>query len=242
MPRASYLVSYIVWRVNLRKLSRKFVWALRTTTTNCRVSFIDLYSVFPTNFRIVFLLHINNTFCFPRNSTFESQSFPLFLLEKQCNSCRLPWSVGRTLHSKAGGNEFNGPFAWSSHLVQKTPRCKANNAMVPWKERILANFERSDFFVFLMSLCIVCLSPGGGVLPYITYTGMCRPKGSWFWSSWFRTGYPFQTRFLERGIIFRTHKSSSFVSSHLKLFKNRLLLKIPFNALTSKLLYSSVTP
>ena len=29
----------------------------------------------------------------------------------------------------------------------------------------------------------------GGVLPYITYTGMCRPTGSWFWSSWFRTGY-----------------------------------------------------
>ena len=29
----------------------------------------------------------------------------------------------------------------------------------------------------------------GGALPYITYTGMCRPTGSWFWSSWFRTGY-----------------------------------------------------
>ena len=42
--------------------------------------------------------------------------------------------------------------------------------------------------------------PGGGVLPYITYTGMCRPTGLWFWSSWFRTGYPFQRRFLERGI------------------------------------------
>ena len=41
---------------------------------------------------------------------------------------------------------------------------------------------------------------GGGVLPYITYTGMCRPTGSWFWSSWFWTGYPFQRRFLERGI------------------------------------------
>ena len=40
----------------------------------------------------------------------------------------------------------------------------------------------------------------GGVLPYITYTGMCRPTGSWFWSSWLRTGYPFQRRFLERGI------------------------------------------
>ena len=43
--------------------------------------------------------------------------------------------------------------------------------------------------------------PGrGGVLPYITYTGMYRPTGSWFWSSWFRTGYPCQRRFLERGI------------------------------------------
>ena len=57
----------------------------------------------------------------------------------------------------------------------------------------------------------------------------------------FRTGYPFQRRLLERGIIFRTHKSSSFVSSHLKLFKDRLLLKIRFNALTSKLLYSCCT-
>ena len=44
----------IVYRVNLNKLSRNFVGAIRTTTTICRVSFIDLYLVFPTNFRIVF--------------------------------------------------------------------------------------------------------------------------------------------------------------------------------------------
>ena len=44
----------IVYRVNLNKLSRNFVGVIRTTTTNCRVSFIDLYLVFPTNFRIVF--------------------------------------------------------------------------------------------------------------------------------------------------------------------------------------------
>ena len=44
----------IVYRVNSNKLSRNFVGAIRTTTTNCRVSFIDLYLVFPTNFRIVF--------------------------------------------------------------------------------------------------------------------------------------------------------------------------------------------
>ena len=55
-------------------------------------------------------------------------------------------------------------------------------------------------------LCIDCIGRiwntrgAGGVLPYITYTGMCRPTGSWFWSSWFRTGYPFQRRFLEQGI------------------------------------------
>ena len=57
-----------------------------------------------------------------------------------------------------------------------------------------------------------------------------------------RTGYPFQRRFLERGIIFRTQeRSSSFVSSHLKLFKDRLFLKIRFNALTRKLLHSCCT-
>ena len=49
----------IVYRVNLNKLSRNFVGALRTTTTNCRVSFIDLYLVFRRNFRIVFLPHSN---------------------------------------------------------------------------------------------------------------------------------------------------------------------------------------
>ena len=40
-----------------------WIWAnyheTRTTTTNCRVSFIDFYLVFPTNFRIVFLPHTN---------------------------------------------------------------------------------------------------------------------------------------------------------------------------------------
>ena len=43
---------------------------------------------------------------------------------------------------------------------------------------------------------------------------------------------------VERGIIFQTNESSNFLSSHLKLFMDRLLLKIRFNALTSKLLYS----
>ena len=45
--------------VNLNKLSRNFVGALRTTATNCRVSFVGLYLVFPRNFRIIFLPHTN---------------------------------------------------------------------------------------------------------------------------------------------------------------------------------------
>ena len=36
-----------------------FIGAIRTTTTNSRVSFIDFYLVFPTNFRMVFLPHTN---------------------------------------------------------------------------------------------------------------------------------------------------------------------------------------
>ena len=52
----------------------------------------------------------------------------------------------------------------------------------------------------------------------------------------FEAGYQFQRHFLD--IIFRTNEGSSFVSSHLKLLKDRLLLKIQFNVLTSKLLYS----
>ena len=40
-------------------LSRNFVGALRITTTNYRVSFIDLYLVFPRNFRMIFLPHTN---------------------------------------------------------------------------------------------------------------------------------------------------------------------------------------
>ena len=54
-------------------------------------------------------------------------------------------------------------------------------------------------------------------------------------------GRDFEALDLERGIIFRIHESSSFVSSHLKLFNDRLLLKIRFNALTSKVLYSCCT-
>ena len=52
------LLLYIEWILtNYCKLSRNYAGAIRTTTINCRASFIDLYLVFPRNFRIVFLPH-----------------------------------------------------------------------------------------------------------------------------------------------------------------------------------------
>ena len=67
----------IVYRVNLNKLSRNFVGALRTTTTNCRVSFIDLYLVFPRNFRIVFLPHTNTYFTGTRTVALSQPGLPV---------------------------------------------------------------------------------------------------------------------------------------------------------------------
>ena len=60
MPsRASYLMYYNVLKVDLSKLFRTFVWVFKTETTNCRVSFIVLYVVFPNNFRILILPDTN---------------------------------------------------------------------------------------------------------------------------------------------------------------------------------------
>ena len=58
----------------MNKLSRNFVGALRTTPTNCRVSFIDLYSVFPRNFRIVFSPHTHTVVLLERYTAVLSQS------------------------------------------------------------------------------------------------------------------------------------------------------------------------
>ena len=49
-----------------------------TTITNCRISFIDLYLVFPTNFRIVFLPHINTLILLePYRGTITEPGLPM---------------------------------------------------------------------------------------------------------------------------------------------------------------------
>ena len=64
----------IVYRVNLNKLSRNFVGVIRTTPTDCRVSFIDFSLVFPSNFKIIFLPHTNT----------------VILLEPYCGTITVP--------------------------------------------------------------------------------------------------------------------------------------------------------
>ena len=74
--------------------------------------------------------------------------------------------------------------------------------------------------------------PGGGGYSHALPIRVCAAQRS----------RDFEAPDLERGIIFRAHESSTFVSSHLKVFKDRLLLKIRFNALTSKPLDSLLHP
>ena len=81
------LYNIMVYRVNLNKLSQNFVGALRTTTTNCRVSFIDLYLVFARNFRIVFLPHINTVILLePYCSTITEPGLPVVTETRLCES------------------------------------------------------------------------------------------------------------------------------------------------------------
>ena len=76
----------IVYRVNLNKLlqlSRNLVGAIRTTTINCKVSFIDLYSVFPRNCRMVFLPHTNTVILLePCCGTMTKPGLPVMVLTK----------------------------------------------------------------------------------------------------------------------------------------------------------------
>ena len=85
-----------IW-TNYYKLSRNLVGAIRTTTINCRVSFIDLYLVFLRNFRIVFLPHTNTVILLePYCGTITEPGLPVhkLCLKKQdilptCFSCSL---------------------------------------------------------------------------------------------------------------------------------------------------------
>ena len=79
LPCILLLYTEWIW-TNYCKLSRNFVGAIRTTTINCRVSFIDLYLVFPRNFRMVFLPHTNTVISVePYCDTMTEPGLPVLL-------------------------------------------------------------------------------------------------------------------------------------------------------------------
>ena len=93
-----------VYRVNLKKSSRNCVGTIRTTITKCRVSSIDSYLVFPTNFRIVFLPHTNT----------------VILLERYCGTITEPGLLvlGPTVpYLKISLISCFLRYSWLAHLV-----------------------------------------------------------------------------------------------------------------------------
>ena len=82
-------------------------WVLTTSTTNSRVSFIDLYLVFPTNFRILFLPHTNT----------------VILLEPYCGTITepgLPVSIRENAIVFKDNCAFSRSFLTSFHPTRST--------------------------------------------------------------------------------------------------------------------------
>ena len=121
------LLLYIEWIwTNYCKLSRNFVGAIRTTTINCRVSFIDLYLVFPRNFRVIFLPHTNT----------------VILLEPYCGTMTEPGLPVINLVSRRGC-----PAVFIHERTKKKTRRNGRKA------RICKTYRSMDVIYFLRSIC-----------------------------------------------------------------------------------------
>ena len=83
--RVSYLVYYYCMQSDFR--------SLRTRTTNCRVSFIDLYLVFPRNCWIAFLPHTNTVILLePYCGTITEPGLPVVGLSRLSSAAFGVWS------------------------------------------------------------------------------------------------------------------------------------------------------
>ena len=107
--------------------------------------------------------------------------------------------------------------------------CKHEKRFLLLKYYLVSHTNNNLSFPFPYGQTLNCnelLVPGGRVLPYNTYTGMCRPTGSWFWSSWFRTGYPFQRRFLARtGYNFSNARKLQFCKQPFEIIRGQIAFK-----------------
>ena len=120
----------IVYTVNLNKLSRNFVGALRTTTTNCRVSFIDLYLVFPINFRIVFLPHTNT----------------VILLEPHCGTITdTGWPVGWYGRWTTAGR-FETWAIWMLAPLNRAWQTVGTRTHLRWPISLIGSVDKTKFY------------------------------------------------------------------------------------------------
>ena len=114
------------------------------------------------------------------------------------------------------------------------------------KERVISEFKM-DFMKSCLNsgLNSTYSRPGGrggGGTPIHYLYGYVPPKGVVILKLLIQKGVSISEVFPRTGYnISNAQKLSTFVSSHLEVFKDRLLLKTRFNALTSKPLYSCCT-
>ena len=113
VPPTLCIIFLYVRCINLSRLSQKFVKELRITTTNCKVSFIDLYLVFPTTFRIVFLPHRNTVILLKLyRGTVTEPGWPVVFIM----NLKIPLKkISLSAYSKAISHYFgfNGPIETS---------------------------------------------------------------------------------------------------------------------------------
>ena len=83
--------------------------------------------------------------------------------------------LGSGRSCESGGHYQVALCSYCSHSCGTNPPC--------WRGKVALGQDKKMTYIILNGnfLCLSCPSatflPGGGVLPYITYTGMCRPMG-----------------------------------------------------------------
>ena len=166
--RASYLVYYIVWRAKLSKLSWSFVWALRTTTTNCSVSFSDCYLEFHTkkqcNFTGTFLWYYHIAWVTYALIKLEFYCYVDSLIEKLCANW-IPLYIQRWF-----------AFLYKWHLVDKAFEFLRTEIGRLMKEHGVENPTHTDNFTVLRkwtSLYRGSLNQGSTIYESMTHFCEC---------------------------------------------------------------------
>ena len=91
----------------------------------------------------------------------------------------------------------------------------------------MSAFLLSDSWKLILTTLTYARPPprAEGVLQCISYTGMRRPTESGFWSSWLRTGYPFQRHFFRTGCNISNAWQLQFCTQPFQIIQGQIALK-----------------